>query len=224
MIFRRRCACMRGCSSSAMEKLALFSIARRAKFQVRRHNASYLASLGPARPASARGPNQPRRASGALPAALGQATAGMQAVAQCLARGPFSQPPKTVWPSGLRRWLKAPVRKGVGSNPTAVILHVAHDGAGPNQACLQRSMVAGPTLLSQAGPSLILPGSCRGSPVSSHATTRAGTRCCVQHLWAQRRAQRCTRHLPEAGGSQERRLGAPARPRVAPQKTYTSHA
>ena len=29
---------------------------------------------------------------------------------------------KTVWPSGLRRWLQAPVRKGVGSNPTAVIL------------------------------------------------------------------------------------------------------
>ena len=27
---------------------------------------------------------------------------------------------ETVWPSGLRRWLKAPVRKGVGSNPTAV--------------------------------------------------------------------------------------------------------
>ena len=26
----------------------------------------------------------------------------------------------TVWPSGLRRWLKAPVRKGVGSNPTGV--------------------------------------------------------------------------------------------------------
>ena len=25
-----------------------------------------------------------------------------------------------VWPSGLRRWLQAPVRKGVGSNPTAV--------------------------------------------------------------------------------------------------------
>ena len=24
---------------------------------------------------------------------------------------------KTVWPSGLRRWLKAPFRKGVGSNP-----------------------------------------------------------------------------------------------------------
>ena len=31
-------------------------------------------------------------------------------------------PNKTVWPSGLRRWLKAPFRKGVGSNPTAVIL------------------------------------------------------------------------------------------------------
>ena len=28
---------------------------------------------------------------------------------------------RTVWPSGLRRWLQAPVRKGVGSNPTAVI-------------------------------------------------------------------------------------------------------
>ncbi len=28
---------------------------------------------------------------------------------------------KTVWPSGLRRWLQAPVRKGVGSNPTGVI-------------------------------------------------------------------------------------------------------
>ena len=28
----------------------------------------------------------------------------------------------TVWPSGLRRWLKAPFRMGVGSNPTAVTL------------------------------------------------------------------------------------------------------
>ena len=27
----------------------------------------------------------------------------------------------TLWPSGLRRWLQAPVRKGVGSNPTGVI-------------------------------------------------------------------------------------------------------
>ena len=32
-----------------------------------------------------------------------------------------SNPYLTVWPSGLRRWLQAPVRKGVGSNPTAVI-------------------------------------------------------------------------------------------------------
>ena len=30
----------------------------------------------------------------------------------------------TVWPSGLRRWLQAPVRKGVGSNPTAVICDI----------------------------------------------------------------------------------------------------
>ena len=36
---------------------------------------------------------------------------------------------KTVWPSGLRRWLKAPVRKGVGSNPTAVI-YLAHKRGG----------------------------------------------------------------------------------------------
>ena len=33
-------------------------------------------------------------------------------------------PVGTVWPSGLRRWLQAPVRKGVGSNPTAVIFHL----------------------------------------------------------------------------------------------------
>ena len=32
----------------------------------------------------------------------------------------WQMPNKTVWPSGLRRWLQAPVRKGVGSNPTAV--------------------------------------------------------------------------------------------------------
>ena len=34
---------------------------------------------------------------------------------------PRNKVSKTVWPSGLRRWLQAPVRKGVGSNPTAVI-------------------------------------------------------------------------------------------------------
>ena len=33
----------------------------------------------------------------------------------------FAGHSKTVWPSGLRQWLKAPFRKGVGSNPTAVI-------------------------------------------------------------------------------------------------------
>ena len=35
---------------------------------------------------------------------------------------------KTLWPSGLRRWLKAPFRKGVGSNPTGVTFEpfVAH--------------------------------------------------------------------------------------------------
>ena len=38
---------------------------------------------------------------------------------------------QTVWPSGLRRWLQAPVRKGVGSNPTAVMViqHVEYHGA-----------------------------------------------------------------------------------------------
>ena len=37
----------------------------------------------------------------------------------------------TAWPSGLRRQLKALVRKGVGSNPTAVILG-GHKASGPN--------------------------------------------------------------------------------------------
>ena len=32
----------------------------------------------------------------------------------------FASCSRTVWPSGLRRWLQAPVRKGVGSHPTAV--------------------------------------------------------------------------------------------------------
>ena len=32
----------------------------------------------------------------------------------------FSTCSRTVWPSGLRRWLQAAVGKGVGSNPTAV--------------------------------------------------------------------------------------------------------
>ena len=39
----------------------------------------------------------------------------------------------TVWPSSLRRWLKAPFRKGVGSNPTAVtcLCHQAVDAKLP---------------------------------------------------------------------------------------------
>ena len=32
-----------------------------------------------------------------------------------------TQTSRTVWPSGPRRWLQAPVRKGVGSNPATVI-------------------------------------------------------------------------------------------------------
>ena len=45
---------------------------------------------------------------------------------------------KTAWPSGLRRWLQAPVRKGVGSNPTTVTLkaftgHCLHQRRGPAQ-------------------------------------------------------------------------------------------
>ena len=46
----------------------------------------------------------------------------------------------TVWPSGLRRWLQAPGRKGVGSNPTAVILHDAADVAGPKLRQHRRSL------------------------------------------------------------------------------------
>jgi hypothetical protein len=46
--------------------------------------------------------------------------------------------PKTLWPSGLRRWLKAPFRKGVGSDSTGVMLFgltlrhdVLHTWSGP---------------------------------------------------------------------------------------------
>ena len=35
---------------------------------------------------------------------------------------------ETLWPSGPRRWLKAPFRKGVGSKPTVVI---GFDALGP---------------------------------------------------------------------------------------------
>ena len=53
---------------------------------------------------------------------------------------------KTVWPSGLRRWLKAPVRKGVGSNPTAVSTHGDKKG---NQAPAHYAR-CGPAFLSNS--------------------------------------------------------------------------
>ena len=43
-----------------------------------------------------------------------------RAAEQCPSSAHVPPLSKTVWPSGLRRWLQAPVRKGVGSNPTAV--------------------------------------------------------------------------------------------------------
>ena len=46
----------------------------------------------------------------------------------CTRHGCCAMDNKTVWPSGLRRWLKAPFRKGVGSNPTAVTFHLCHAG------------------------------------------------------------------------------------------------
>jgi hypothetical protein len=46
--------------------------------------------------------------------------------------------PRTLWPRGLRRWLKVPFRKGVGSEPTGVTLFglilrpdVLHTWSGP---------------------------------------------------------------------------------------------
>merc|ERR1711893_131017 len=48
----------------------------------------------------------------------------------------------TVWPSGLRRWLQAPVRKGVGSNLTAVTAsrgdHWKHDTRAERQRLRHR--------------------------------------------------------------------------------------
>jgi hypothetical protein len=74
----------------------------------------------------------------------------------------------TVWPSGLRRWLQAPVRKGVGSNPTAVNFQTgpeaipsrkpadsaAHDShappASPSVASAMQRPIAGPAASSNA--------------------------------------------------------------------------
>ena len=55
---------------------------------------------------------------------------------------------RTVWPSGLRRWLQAPVRKGVGSNPTAVTIaqdlgHGARENFRWGALCLLRGRPAG---------------------------------------------------------------------------------
>ena len=50
---------------------------------------------------------------------------------------------ETVWPSGLRRWLQAPVRKGVGSNPTAIIALVSMPAANARPTacvCAMRSV------------------------------------------------------------------------------------
>ena len=47
---------------------------------------------------------------------------------RCFVPGNIEFLTRTVWPSGLRRWLQAPVRKGVGSNPTAVISGITCHG------------------------------------------------------------------------------------------------
>ena len=61
---------------------------------------------------------------------------------------------KTLWPSGLRRWLKAPFRKGVGSNLTGVIYahwqllaSTEHDGHGRKHVGLAN----GPSALGTPG-------------------------------------------------------------------------
>ena len=69
----------------------------------------------------------------------------------------------TLWPSGLRRWLKAPFRKGVGSNPTGVILKIVFRGLqvlaiacfsdgciGASQVWLQRHSLASTSLQTSA--------------------------------------------------------------------------
>ena len=56
----------------------------------------------------------------------------------------------TVWPSGLRRWLQAPVRKGVGSNPTAVSFAgaaYAHVTASMHSSQLSHDARVAPTVL-----------------------------------------------------------------------------
>ena len=62
----------------------------------------------------------------------------------------FGHVSKTVWPSGLRRWLQAPVRTGVGSNPTAVSFAgaaYAHVTASTHSSQLSHDACVAPTVL-----------------------------------------------------------------------------
>ena len=64
---------------------------------------------------------------------------------------------RTVWPSGLRRWLQAPVRKGVGSNPTAVISKMLTSGcavtSGHILKCWSSSQTPGQLSIERQAPS-----------------------------------------------------------------------
>ena len=46
-----------------------------------------------------------------------------------------------VWPSGLRQWLKAPFRKGVGSNPTALAIEWTHWGLSPGPSACEADVI-----------------------------------------------------------------------------------
>ena len=53
---------------------------------------------------------------------------------------------RAVWPGGLRRWLRAPVRKGPGSNPTAVIGGLAPKKKGTAASAFPKAGQAGACL------------------------------------------------------------------------------
>ena len=82
---------------------------------------------------------------------------------------------RTVWPSGLRRWLKAPFRKGVGSTPTAVTLRLgACTHTEGLRACAQAADRVGPRVHNRHG----------GCGVPSHTTVidpTATASCPVPH-------------------------------------------
>ena len=85
--------------------------------------------------------------------------------------------PLTLWPSGLRRWLKAPFRKGVGSNPTGVSLRLC-------SWLLAHCAICVPLIYSLAGPHTML------APILATAALwpRPGTICLLgQSLPAMRR-------------------------------------